>query len=234
MGKEIKPKVLIGIPVRGTTMERRLLPFIRHQEKSSNYAFIMHQCPYSAAGAQEAIFNRALDNNVDYLLMVDNDVIPPVDVLERMLARKKDILVIPVWHFDQLDKTIHLNISTNFEVPAALAFRIYAERQGLERISTSSFACILISKEVMHRFRKENETFVTWTTMLDKELLGKPSDNLFFEKARKFGFDAFVDWDIRGSIHARQIDLSTEVLAKFATNYIRSKYATVPDYSSSV
>lgn len=220
MGKETALKILIGIPMKGTTMERRLLPLLMHlRGRGMDVDLMLHQCSYSAAGAQEAIFKSALEKGVDYLLMIDNDVIPPIDALERMLVHKKDVLVIPVWHFEDSTGDIHLNIIQNFEEIDTRAHRMYFEGHGLERVSTSSFACILISKKVLQRFNVENESLVTWTPLLGKECLDKPSDNIFFRKALKFGFESYVDWDIKGAIHARQIDLSTKVLERFSARY---------------
>jgi len=38
------------------------------------------------------ILNYAIENSYDYVLMMDSDVIPPTDIIERLLAHNKDIV----------------------------------------------------------------------------------------------------------------------------------------------
>ena len=44
------------------------------------------------AKSHETIRQKALKGNYDYLLHLESDVFPPIDIIERLLEKKKKII----------------------------------------------------------------------------------------------------------------------------------------------
>lgn len=71
------------------------------------HQFILHTPRrHSIDRARNASAKMALENNCDYLMFIDDDVVVPVDILEKLLAADKDIIagwtIIRGWPFDNM------------------------------------------------------------------------------------------------------------------------------------
>jgi predicted glycosyltransferase involved in capsule biosynthesis len=213
-------RIAIAIATRGNDIYAKLLNFICEHVKHYRYncEVITSTSGFSAEIAQNTLFNYIYTLNVDYVLLVDSDVCPPMDALEKLLLAKADIITAPVWHYCPQTNDIHLNIhyrmigDDNFE-------RIYQAREsGVEEIISTSFACLLLSKKVFDTFNRVGESLVKWSPLLDDSWKGKASDNIFCMKARKLGFQLHVCWDIKGAIHHRTIEICDQTINHLQQN----------------
>lgn len=202
-------KVAIGLATRGNDICPGLVEFIIRNTLVNNTRLIWKACGWSAPVSQEAIFKEAMDLEADYLLMVDSDVTPPINVLDKMLTLNKDAVSAPVWHFNPMNGIIHLDACRK------LGDYIYSYGTGLEEIHSTSFSCLLLSGAVLKEFKKRNEDFVIWSDLIGKEFKESSSDVILFQKLKTMGFKLFVDWDARGSEHFCTIHLSDRVFRNF-------------------
>lgn len=146
--------------------------------------------------------NYALDNGYDYFLSLEQDVIPPKDIIQRLLRHNKDI-VTGVYY-----KIYNLKI-TNPNNPAQPArlnkifmpvlFRFsdepgkmhiclpkHVEGDNFFKVRASGLGCLLIShkvlKKIEFRAEKGSEAF---------------DDVLFCDDAYRNGFEVFVDTSVK-------------------------------------
>ena len=127
--------------------------------------------------------------NYDYFLSLEQDVIPPKNVIERLLAHNKDIitgvyysyqtnnnvtLLTPLlWQFINNDEVKYIN---NDEI----------QEQKLMKIGACGLGCVLISKKVLEkikfRYNKQSNCF----------------DDMFFcLDAKNNNFDIYLDTSIK-------------------------------------
>lgn len=209
--------LVIGIPTRGSDISSGLFTFILNiimQKPSSNLCVLLGESSVSAVLAVGKLWEMLKDilGTFDYYMQIDSDVVPPLTAIDSMIAKDKDIVVAPIWHYDSISKDIHINIHLD-----NLEHRFYGLRSGgCERIYASSLGCVLMKHKVVETFIKSKEDPIGWSSLLG-EYTGKHihNDNIFFAKANKLGLETWVDWDVKNVIHKRGIELSTEVLGKF-------------------
>jgi len=212
-------KIIVGICTRGNDLYYETIKWLMTQVyiEGAITEVVFQPSPYSAAYGQEKLFKYANEKKADYLLIVDADVCPPDGCLQKMIDADKDIVVAPAWFYDHKNDDIHLNISYTGSIK--VQERVYQNKlQGLEEIKAASFAVMLVKKRVIDKFVKSKELFTEWSSMLPKEYKKAFSDNIFFAKARKFGFKAYVLWEATGAIHYRMVKLCNKTLARLMKN----------------
>ena len=205
------PKILIGIATRGGDIYPKVIQFLFTLYGKENYTVCIQPSPMNVAEGQSKLFTLAYANNVDYLILMDSDIVPPIDAIERLIATGKDIVTAPIWFTH--DNKFALNIS--YQEDLNTVGLVYKEKtSGVEKIAHSSFGCICISRKVLAKFKEANEHPILWSPLLDEKYLPCYTDAIFHAKARKLGFQAWIDWDIKGSIHYKLCELSSEAITK--------------------
>jgi len=211
-------RVLIGIATRGCDMYYKLAGWLLNQQLKDGIQLevVFAQSNASASYSQNLLFKKAVEGTWDYLLMLDSDICPPVDAVERMIAADKDMVKAPVWHFCPHLREIHIDITKVGD--KSRRTMCDAPTQGLERILTTSFSCLLIKRFVLEGFVAMGEDFTTWSPMLPENRNGLQSDVIFFAKAKELGHELWVDWSIKDTIHYKHVELSNHSLDKYFVN----------------
>ena len=158
--------------------------------------------------SRNKILKYAFDNNYDYLLMMDCDVLPPKNILSELIKCNKDIvsglyfnyfqrdgelMLLPIaWktltpeEFEDLKTKVNLpsDIQTNLDVRRHL-FEEEVESNELLEVHFPSAGCMLISKKVL-----ENETIKYGLEKISNNR--KTSDEIYFiNRARELGFKIY-------------------------------------------
>jgi len=139
-----------------------------------------------------------LKNDYDYLLSLEQDVVPPKDVIERLLKHDKEITGALYFYLGDDNKTLLPMIWIHYEGEYAkrLMFNEIPEDKLIEVI-TCGLGCILIKKEVLGKIK--------FRYVKDEE----PWDDLWFcEDAREKGFKVYVDTGVRCKHYVRGMDWS--------------------------
>jgi hypothetical protein len=170
--------------------------------------------PYSATDGQEKLFNTFADSDFDYLLVVDADVVPPLDAASRLLAHDKQIVIAPIWFYDDAAGTISYGAyprwaQTEEEEPT-LKIRV-PRTEGLQRIVSGGFGCMLVRKDAIKSFRDKGMSFVKWDESLPEHLKTRTSDNIFWAKCTILGIEAYIDWSIE-TTHFKTVGLSNNLV----------------------
>lgn len=214
-------KVLIGIATRGCDMYYKLAGWLLNQQHKEGLQLevLFAQSNSSASYSQNLLFKAVAEGDWDYLLMLDSDICPPDDAIERMLEADKDMVKAPVWHFSPHTREIHVDITKANDTVVRRVCDTPAK--GLEKIVTTSFSCLLIKKEVLKGYMDKGEDFTTWSSILPEAFKDIQSDTIFFAKARVLGYEIWVDWSITDTIHYKYVELSNHSLDKYFVNRIK-------------
>lgn len=205
------PYVLFAVPTRGNDIFWKLLVYLLGQlGEWKRVNLLMGLCGFKAAA--EALMQAAARwKGADFVHFVDADVGPQPGSTEKLIARDVDIVTAPVWQYSAKDNLIHLNISyQDASIPT-----FAPQKAGLQKIRAASMASVVVKTKVLHRFLKDGESFTAWTEDIDTKLRKAGPDVIFFEKARNYGFDAYVDWDVGFSTHNKLVGLDDTSIEKF-------------------
>ncbi len=207
--------IYIGMSTRGNDLNSELVKWIIKQSHRTDHQISLYlsQSNTSAMKAQSGLFKHmySTDRVFDYALFMDTDVYPRVDVIDKLIATGKDVVTAPIWCFDEGNGDIHLNVHYYFE--NSLADRVYkSKNSGVEKVDSSSFSCLLVSRKVFDAFDAAKEDPILWSPLLDPKWQGHENDIIFFLKLKKLGIPAYVCWDATGGTHNRRVKLCEDVI----------------------
>src|SRR3989338_6269245 len=216
-----KPKVLVGCPT--SDYHKYCLSDYKESVKNlsyNNYSVVLVdnsydkdyyknledsqtrviKCTYSESARDRIVRSRnilrdiALNENYDYFLSLEQDVIPPNDVIEKLLRHKKDIVsgvyfgqytrgnqkrLLPMLWVAKKDDPTKIRY-----VPLALN---YVNSGDFFKVDLSGLGCILISRKVL-----ENINF-KYNSGLKKQF----DDISFCIDARNKGFEIYADTSVK-------------------------------------
>lgn len=98
----------------------------------------------------------------DYLLFMDSDTVPPVDVIDQLLEADKDMISATVQtlqrHFNK-PKLVPVAFRWNVDDPDDIGYKAYWG-EGIERVDVTTLACTLIKREVLEAVGKRAFQYV--------------------------------------------------------------------------
>jgi len=126
-----------------------------------------------------------LDNNYDYLFSLEQDVIPPLDIIEKLLKSGKKIIGGLYYKLDGEELTPVAWIHHEGNYARRLNYSETIEPRVIELI-TCGLGCVLIHKDVLKkvkfRYEKDKKSF---------------DDVWFGIDARKNGFKLYMDTELK-------------------------------------
>jgi GT2 family glycosyltransferase len=162
--------------------------------------------------SRNIILQYALENNYDYVLMIDADVVPPKNVLKELLGCKKDI--VSGWYFNYFNisgktkwlpcvwkklshelfdeiKEKYPSLMDGYGSPESMTEHLTkpdVESGKLFEVVIPSAGCMLLSKAVFEK--------ISYGMPEDKK--PEQSDDIYFlEKARNAGFQPYCYTKVR-------------------------------------
>ena len=148
--------------------------------------------------ARNQIVKEFLKTDADFLFMIDDDVIPPRNALEKLLFDDKDIVsgVYPAHTKD---------VDGRPQPPAPLAIRDGepVHGSGLEKVDWGGAGCLLVKREV---FEAIDKPWFEFEFTEDHSLMTVSEDVHFFNLAKAQGFEVWADFDVQCG-HVKMVDL---------------------------
>ena len=152
--------------------------------------------------ARNVLRDKVLQGDYDYFLSLEQDVIPPKQVIENLLGWKKPIVTGIVFHLFPLDsefkefKEIPL-IALQAKEKGKLSFfdasSISKARKGLVKVDYCPMGCVLISKEVLEKIKFRYEYYHNTDNPEDV----KWDDRCLCEDAKSLGYEIYADLSIK-------------------------------------
>lgn len=199
--------IFIGIPSRGMTsspLESRLAMRLVEYANDPDYEVTVRiVCGFPVDVVRNNICEMFLKSSSEYLLMLDDDMVPPRNLLD-MAGHEKDVIgglyyaFLPTRGIYSVAYRIHEDGSVErFDIGSRI------EHQGLKAVDLIGTGCMMIHRRVLDALEKPFFRVVadeTATTLVDTE------DFYFCQKAAKAGFSVYLDTDVPCG-HVKQMDL---------------------------
>lgn len=139
-------KVFIGIPSKNAHLHARLVQAIVPQLKELPFVILSGVSP--VARARNLITKEFLASDATHLFMVDDDTIPPVDAIEKLLAVDADVVtgVTPILRQGSRTTNIYFDVSG---VP--MSFKDIEHKKKPFEVRGCGASCILIRRDVLEK-----------------------------------------------------------------------------------
>lgn len=158
---------------------------------------------YDCAMARNKIVRLALDRNVDYVLMVDNDVVLPQDTIKNLLDDPKDVCLGYYAHRGKDNRyngrscvcrlrdengVLYSNYPLESEYTAEELHSLRSEGEYKVRIHGGGSGCAFVRVDV---YRKLAYPWYRWVLYRSGKILGE--DLYFCESCKKIGIPVWTD-----------------------------------------
>lgn len=188
-------KVCIAIPTKtGQIYFELAMRMVQWASQKSIPVMIMYE-PFSAPvdHARNTIVNRFLSTDCTHLLMIDDDIVPPVDTLERLLFHNKDIVsaVCPLIGPDKDNKLVQSWNAYTIDANGALK---NTDSTGLCSVDATGTGCIMIKREVLEL----TKLIAPFLTQYDTKGIKYMGEDIYFcQLAHKLNIDIYADFKLK-------------------------------------
>lgn len=177
-------RITVGIPTATAYFHQKFvqsLMSLRYPPNTDAFHSIVtgYQLPF----ARNRIVEEALNNNSDYLLFIDADMIFPPDLLTKLLAHGKDLC--NALAFRRIEP--HYPCIFKFDTTNK-CYQTMSYTKGLLEVEATGMAAILINTDVFKSIKKP------WYYYRDNLF---SSDLTFCENVKKTGYKIWVDSDLK-------------------------------------
>lgn len=206
--KSNRPSVMIAVPTANITgyMAGRLFDFLHAAKASLNYEvdiIRIEQNPVDVA--RNFIADFFLKSGMDWLLMVDDDTIPPMIALD-MINHNKPFCAGITYIYRNGD--LVLNAFKKEENKPGYIPVANIEFTGLHSLDAVGTACVLIHKSV---FSKISKPYFSTELVADKSGKTKGEDLYFCDKLKEAGIPVMIDSNVICG-HMKTVDLASMAL----------------------
>ena len=212
-------KIFVAIPTYSGLINSKLVEQLLNMQKSQEYEVeVMCVKGGPVDYVRNVMVEKFLKSGFDYMLMIDDDIIPPADILD-MAKHEKDITagMCYIWYGKR--RGINGNLfrldSTNPVSYKLIDTGKAVEKRGLVEVDATGTGCMMIHRKVFDMIEKPY-----FKTDMDESLSKiKLSNDLYFcHKAKQKNIRVYVDTDkVCGQLHPvdlREVAESINALKK--------------------
>lgn len=145
--------------------------------------------------SSEYIRQYAIDNNYDYIMMIETDLLPPKNVIEKLLAHNKDIIGLPyeIGIKGMTDNPRRLCIQQPYITnESSKLLELVGVNEGysmlnggVQRVGGMGVGCVLISKNIFEKYPfKYSERYNMHT------------DSIFYLDLMENNIPVYIDMDV--------------------------------------
>ncbi len=196
---EAKTRILIALPTDGMIHNKTVGTVLAMVLQNTKYELDTYVSAMQGIGEHRNIIVKDfLAGDYDFLLMIDDDNPPPVNILE-LVELDKEVIGLPTpinMNHIQGINDIRWNVFKD-ELP------IKDAGQGLEEVEMVGTGCILIRRDVLEKIK---HPFTTVRNEEDLRTIG--TDTAFCKKCNDQGIKIYTHWDYKCR-HFKEVDLLT-------------------------
>ena len=188
-------RILLSVPSFDYSVDSRVDEALGNLDRCGHEIVQRNIGGWDVARARNLMAHAALDENCDYLFMVDSDTVPPRDALTHLMSHNLDVCL--GWYPRGTDPSM-----TNMIVPCTLGYTESFPVSELERLADNGvellevkaggLGCALIKTSVFRRFKAPWFLFVNHG---DGRWLGE--DNYFCQQVAQSGSRIYADARVR-------------------------------------
>lgn len=191
----LETKVLICVPTRGFVYYK-VAEFIA-QQREMGFGSLFCSSSYGTEAARKKLTNVFLKFDYSHLFFLDDDVLPPKDIVAKLLNVGGDVVTADYPMMDEDMVTSHCSFYDTFGELKRFPF---AEK-GLKPVDKMGMGCCLIKKEVIAKHKDDFEF------KFDNDGNAVESEDYYFCKKVKEGkIEIICDFDIK-CLHFKTIPL---------------------------
>jgi len=186
----VKKRIFIAVPNGGTIVPEIAINFMNWSHSSLfEMQVYMPKGIFPLDAARNHCVEKFLQSNCDYLLWIDDDIVPPLNTIERFLAADKDIIGAVCF-------AMKYENDLGFTYPVTLRYNedrkyIAYYGKGVEEVDATGGACVMFRRKVYeaieHPYAFQYYRNGTLALTCDFDI---------FQKAQKAGFKIYIDFDI--------------------------------------
>lgn len=193
-------KIFIAIPNRGYIVTE-LVTNLLYWTHNSNYQIItfMPKNIFPLDAARNKCVKEFLETDYEYLWWIDDDIVPPVNALDRLIKANKDIIGAVCF-------SVKYENGGAFPYPVTLRYNedmkyiVYYGR-GIEEVDSTGGACVMVKRKIYETLERPYEF------QYHKDgTLSLTCDFDIWQKAQRAGFKIYIDFDLLCS-HIRTVDI---------------------------
>jgi len=220
-----KKKVLIAIPTRDSNalIPASLSMSLHRIQPTKRHSLGLH---YSYAQPVDANRNRiiehflSLDKDYEWLLMIDDDCPVPDNVLDMLYKGKKIVSGVIFTMKNGVPYPIIMKDDKDGFYSLMTGKEILAQKGSLVKVDGTGMGCMAIHRSVLNKMKKPWFKF-EYTDTGDIRL---GEDYWFCEKAKKLGYDIYVDTDVHvGHIKALDLRAINKIIGRVVDKYTKAK-----------
>lgn len=201
-------KILIAVPTIGqnSSMFTRAVVALK---RPCNWDFEMAD-RLVVHMARNALCQKFLEGDYSHILFWDDDVLPPVDGLEKLFSYDRDIVMTPI-----INRQVGFPMVYNKELDFYNGEKHGLQGlQGLQEVGGGSIGFCLIKRPVIGKLWAKHKMYPFEFEERRNMIEGKPTgeDVVFFKRAREAGFKVYCDFS------TRPLHIGNPQLLKFASS----------------
>lgn len=197
-----KKNVFICVPNLGTIVPELATLLIRwsHDERF-NLRIFMPKNIFPLDAARNKCVKEFLESDYQYLLWIDDDIVPPPNALERLIQADKDMIGAVCFSM-KYENGMGFPYPVTLRYDADKKYAVY-HGSGIEEVDATGGACVLFKRcvyealERPYQFQYHRDGTLALTCDFD-----------VFQKAQKAGFKLFIDFGVLCS-HIRDVDIKS-------------------------
>lgn len=202
----MKKTVAICVPSRGQIHARIVEWLLSFKAESFDPIFIfvigleMPEC-------REVLVDRYLQTSADYLFFLDDDTLPPIDAIEKLLEVDQDIATGITWNKKQLDEHNKPMIGYQNPINGLVQWSMSWVYPDIFEIDACGLSNCLVKRKVLEGLEKPRFAW-NWkfkTPQGGETDVYQGEDIFFCLKAKSAGFKVYCNSDVR----CQHIDIAT-------------------------
>lgn len=187
----VKKKIFIAIPNDGwirTALRRHLSVW----EKDPRYivrVFDEAECLFPLDNARNTIRNEFLETDFDLIWWIDNDIVPPIYAMDRLVKADKDIIGAVCFSM-KAENGQYFPYPVTLRYNEEKRYQVYYG-QGIDWVDAIGGACVMVKRHVYEQIERPYE-FVYHRD----GTLALTCDFRVWQKAQDLGYKIWVDFDL--------------------------------------